>query len=131
MGAVLLGTAIGFGVGIAGTGLGGLSGLFFPGLSPSGQGGLLSLSSGVMLGVVFWDLYPEFWRLGPAYGLGGFLAGLAFILLVRGFWGREGRRRPGGNGPPVETCAKFTRIGVVLGSGSGAHMVRDGVAGGM
>ena len=128
MGAVLLGTAIGFGVGIAGTGLGGLSGLFFPGLSPSGQGGLLSLSSGVMLGVVFWDLYPEFWRLGPAYGLGGFLAGLAFILLVRGFWGREERRRPERNGESCETFAKFTRTGVLLGIGIGAHNFPEGVA---
>lgn len=128
MGAVLLGTALGFGVGIAGTGLGGLSGLFFPGFSPAGQGGLLSLSAGVMLGVVFWDLCPGFWRLGPAYGLGGFLAGLAFILLVRGFWGREERRRPGGNGPPVETFAKFTRTGVLLGIGIGAHNFPEGVA---
>lgn len=128
MGAVLLGTAAGFGVGIAGTALGGLSGLFFPGLSPAGQGGLLSLSAGVMLGVVFWDLIPEFWRLGPAYGLGGFLAGLAFILLVRGFWGREERHSPARNGDASATFAKFTRTGVLLGIGIGAHNFPEGVA---
>lgn len=125
MSAVLIGTAIGFTVGIAGTTLGGLSALFFPGLSPAGQGELLSLSAGVMLGVVLWDLNPEFWRLGPAYGVGGFLAGLAFILLIRKFWGQK---EPHAQERNEESFAKFTRTGVLLGVGIGVHNFPEGVA---
>jgi len=118
---VLLGAAVGFAVGILGTVLGGMSALLLPEISPAKQGRLLGFSAGVMLGVVFWDLYPEFYRLGPAYGAGGFLAGLGFILFLRRFSVQVNRKE--------EKCfSKFTKAGVLLGIGIGIHNFPEGVA---
>lgn len=118
---MLLGTGVGFAVGILGTVLGGLNAFLLPEISPAKQGELLGLSAGVMLGVVFWDLYPEFWRLGPAYGAGGFLAGLAFILYLRRFSVQVNRKE--------EKCLhKFTKAGILLGVGIAVHNFPEGVA---
>lgn len=112
---------LGFLVGMLGTGLGGLSAIFLPRISPYRQGTLVGFSGGVMLGVVIWDLFPEAFRLGPTYGLGGLLAGVLFILILRAWINskEEGDR---------DIFIRFTRTGVLLSIGIAVHNLPEGVA---
>lgn len=128
---VLFATGLGFLVGMLGTGLGGLSALIIPDLSPGHQGKLVGFSGGVMIGIVIWDLAPEAYALGPTYGLGGFLAGALFVLLLKSSVGKGKVKsdQTGGTENDMEaTRLRFTRTAVLLSVGIGVHNLPEGVA---
>ena len=119
---VLLATAIGFLVGIAGTVAGG--GMVLGWRNPSGrsQACLLGFSGGIMLAVVFFDLWPEAWHYG---GLIFTATGTVMGILLIGFFDRLLFFLPGIGG---QEFSRFTRTGLLLGLGIGTHNFPEGVA---
>ena len=121
MASVLLATILGFVVGVAGTAGGGALVLAWPNPSRANQACLLGLSGGIMLAVVFFDLWPGAWHLGgPAYTAAGTFVG---ILLV-GFFDQILPSLPA-LGPRL---TRFARTGLLIGLGIGTHNFPEGVA---
>ncbi|MGE5528826.1 MAG: ZIP family metal transporter [Patescibacteria group bacterium] len=121
MARVVLAALVGFVVGLAGTICGG--GLALAWLRPSrlSQALLLGLSGGIMLAVVFFDLWPEAWHHGGALytaagtGLGVMLIG-AFDRILPAIPGLGGR------------LSRLAMTGLLIGLGIGTHNFPEGVA---
>jgi len=118
MGIILAASFLGLLVGVGGAGLGGLVAIFVPRITKQQQSFLLGFSSGIMLGVVGWDLLPEAWGLAPSYGLGGLLAGVLFILCLRRFY----------QTPTQDETSRFSQAGILLGVGMALHNFPEGIA---
>jgi len=116
MGTVLAATAVGFGLGLAGTAAGGLLVLVRRRPSPAWQTRLLGLAGGIMLAVSFFDLWPSARRSGGLWPTGwGTAAGVMLVGLLDFFL-------------PPRSMTRFIRAGLLLGLGIGAHNFPEGVA---
>lgn len=122
MAAIISAALVGFFVGMAGTACGGLSVLAWRRPSRPAQAWLIGISSGIMLAVVFFDLWPEAWHTGGApflavgTGLGVILIGLFDYVLPR---------FPVAGG---ERMSKAAKTGFLIGLGIGTHNFPEGVA---
>lgn len=112
---------IGFGVGIFGTVLGGLW-ICRIGNTLAKQSWLLSLSGGIMVAIVLFDLVPESLHLGgiiPA-GAGVVLGGWLVYFFETFFQMIPWCRR--------HSFSKATKIGLLMGLGIGSHNFPEGIA---
>lgn len=110
--------AIGFLVGILGTGLGGVMMLALPKLSATKQSMLIGGSGGIMVAVVIWDLWPEAYHFHPLSAIGGALTGVFFVLLA-GVLMKIKRKG---------MINRFTQTGILMGMGIGVHNFPEGLA---
>lgn len=119
---IIKATLLGLITGVSGTLAGGLIVLGRFSSSLSKQSWLLGFSGGIMIAVVFFDLWPEAWSFGGFYPT---VIGTAIgMLLVQYFdkilalvpWYRR------------HNFPKLARIGILLGLGIGAHNFPEGVA---
>ena len=118
---VLLATVIGFLVGVAGTACGGLAVLAWAHPGRRAQAGLLGISGGIMLAVVFFDLWPEAWQAG---GLIYTAVGTGMGVLLIGSFDRFLPARPA----EEDSFARLTRTGLLIGLSIGTHNFPEGVA---
>lgn len=121
MDAVLGAMALGFGIGLAGTACGGALVLVWRRPSPRLQSQLLGLAGGVMLAVVFFDLWPAAWHAG---GFRYTALGTAVGVLLVGVLDLCLPALPGAERP----LAGMARVGLLLGLGIGTHNFPEGVA---
>lgn len=83
--------------GVCGTGLGGLFGVLFKGKSEKTVAVLLNFSAGVMLSLVFFDLFPEaLLNGGLALSLLGLMLGFCSVFLLNDITARFALLREGG-----------------------------------
>ncbi|MGE5552037.1 MAG: ZIP family metal transporter [Bacteroidota bacterium] len=118
---VLFAAILGFLVGVAGTVCGGGLVLAWRNPSRKGQAWLLGLSGGIMLAVVFFDLWPEAWHSG-GIAFSSLGTGLGFLLI--GFLDHILPSLPGLG----QRLTKHTRTGLLIGLGIGTHNFPEGVA---
>lgn len=122
MSAVLIATWLGFLVGVAGTVCGGGAVLAWRHPSRRSQAWLLGFSGGIMLAVVFFDLWPEAWHIGgPIFAITGTAIGVVAI-------GSFGWLLPHLPGVESTRLSRFTKTGLLIGLGIGVHNFPEGVA---
>lgn len=115
-------TLLGFLVGVSGTLIGGVLILYRFSNSLSKQSWLLGFSGGIMVAVVFFDLWPEALHFGGIYPLIiGSCIGIILVQYFDGFlqlipWYRE------------REFSKVIKVGIMLGLGIGVHNFPEGVA---
>jgi ZIP family zinc transporter len=113
---ILAATTVGFLVGVVGTLFGGGLVLAWPRPSKKSQAWLLGLSGGIMLAVVFFDLWPGAWHSGgPIFTTIGTGTG---VLLI-GFFDRL---------IPASFGSRYAKTGLLIGLSIGAHNFPEGVA---
>ncbi|MCL6592161.1 MAG: ZIP family metal transporter [Firmicutes bacterium] len=118
----ILATLLGFMVGISGTIIGGLIALGRGRSSPEKQGWLLGFSGGIMIAVVFYDLWPEAWHYGGlsptliGTGAGLFLVHFADPIFKLIPWYKQ------------HQFSRIIKTGILLGLGIAVHNFPEGVA---
>ncbi len=115
-------TLVGLVVGLAGTLPGGLYILSGSGRGASRQSWLLGFSGGIMIAVVIFDLWPESVHFG---GVMPALLGTAVGMVLVQYFDRLLRIVPWYR---KRHFSRFTKVGILLGVGIGAHNFPEGVA---
>ncbi|HHY81803.1 MAG TPA: ZIP family metal transporter [Clostridiales bacterium] len=121
---MVLSTVAGTASGIIGTGLGGAFAFLLNKPSKRWLSSLLSLSAGLMLSVVCFDLLPRSFELG-GFGTGilGTLIGILFIAAVQEMLDRS--KSSSGRGSKKKNYAK---TGILIGIGIAIHNFPEGLA---
>lgn len=120
--AVLGATLVAFFMGVGGTAAGGVFVLSFKRPSARTQTLLIGLSAGIMLMVVFLDLFPEAWKAGgwPLCLLGAFMGLFLVQTLDAALPKMPGIRDRG--------LSRYSHAGLLLGLGIALHNFPEGVA---
>ena len=121
---VILGMAAGTAAGIIGTGLGGAFAFLLKNPSRRWLSAILSMSAGLMIAVVCFDLLPRSFELGGfGTGLAGTAAGVIAIAALQEllFYRKSGKVKgsPGKN---------YLRTGILIGTGIALHNFPEGLA---
>lgn len=116
-------TVVGTAAGIAGTGLGGALAFLLSSPGKRYLSTVLSMSAGLMMAVVCFDLLPRAFELGGLFtGLTGTILGIAVIALLQSVISTENAQtRSGGKKNYVQT-------GLLLGIGIALHNFPEGLA---
>ncbi|NLG86018.1 MAG: ZIP family metal transporter [Firmicutes bacterium] len=118
-------TIIGTLAGVVGTGLGGLISIIAGNRRDSTLGFVLAFSGGVMLSVVFADLFPEALRLGGIpTSLVGLSLGIALLLLLDLYLPHSHFLSLGCN----DRHSRFLQSSLLLGLGIAMHNLPEGLA---
>jgi len=120
----LFSTIIGASAGIIGTGLGGAMAFILERPGKRFLSMLLSLSSGLMIAVVCFDLLPEAFEIGGLfYGLLGTALGVVAIILCEEFINTRLSRIKSGY-----SSNKYIQTGILVGIGIALHNLPEGLA---
>lgn len=121
---LLYSSIIGTSAGIIGTGIGGAMAFILKRPGKRFLSILLSLSSGLMLAVVCFDLLPESFQMGGLhYGILGIILGGAMIIAFEGLINSYIRSKGSANSPN-----KYIRAGILMGIGIALHNLPEGLA---
>ncbi|QXM06724.1 ZIP family metal transporter [Crassaminicella indica] len=108
-------TLVGLGVGVLGTGLGGIVTFFIKDPGNRFLSFILGLSSGLMLSIVCFDLLPEAFYIGELYiGILGIITGVLIIAFIDGLLPKYNK--------------SFIKTGLLLGIGISLHNFPEGLA---
>jgi ZIP family zinc transporter len=121
---VILGMAAGTAAGIIGTGLGGAFAFLLKNPSRRWLSAILSMSAGLMIAVVCFDLLPRSFELGGfGTGLAGTAAGVIAIAALQEllFYRKSGKVK----GSPAKN---YLRTGILIGTGIALHNFPEGLA---
>lgn len=128
----MLGTVVGSAAGIIGTGLGGAFAFFLNKPSKRFLSTLLSMSAGLMMAVVCFDLLPRSFELsGFSAGLVGTLIGIAVIAALQNFLYRKqsgSSTLPGSSTLRSRRSKNYARTGILIGIGIALHNFPEGLA---
>lgn len=119
---LLKATLLGLLTGISGTLTGGLIVLYRFSYNLPKQSWLLGFSAGIMIAVVFFDLWPEAWYHGGFYPT---LIGTGIGMLLVQYFDKILRLFPGYR---RHNYSKLAKVGILLGLGIGTHNFPEGVA---
>ncbi len=123
MSSLLVVTLVGFAAGMVGTGTGGAMAITLRSPSKRLLSVLLSLSGGLMISVVCFDLLPEAFEVGnTSYGVTGILIGV-FALIVMGELIPKPRNIKGGG-----KGMRYIKTGILMGVGIATHNFPEGLA---
>ncbi|HZJ83129.1 MAG TPA: ZIP family metal transporter [Clostridia bacterium] len=121
---LLYSSIIGASAGIIGTGLGGAMAFILDKPGKRFLSILLSLSSGLMLAVVCFDLLPESFEMGSIYsGIIGIICGVAMIIGCEGLINSYIS-----NKRPTYSPNRYIRTGILMGIGIALHNLPEGLA---
>jgi len=122
----VLGTVVGSAAGIIGTGLGGAFAFLLNNPSKRFLSTLLSMSAGLMMAVVCFDLLPRSFELsGFGTGLSGTIIGVAVIAVLQELLSRK---QSGSRGFKNRRSKNYARTGILIGIGIALHNFPEGLA---
>ena len=120
----MISTVVGTLAGILGTGLGGLIAFFINNPSKRWLSTILSISAGLMLGVVCFDLLPRSFELGSfGVGLLGTLIGVISMAILQEVLSKNTDR-----GVVRARSKNHSRTGILIGIGIALHNFPEGLA---
>lgn len=123
---LVLGTVVGSAAGIIGTGLGGAFGFLLNNPSKRFLSTLLSMSAGLMMAVVCFDLLPRSFELsGFGVGLSGTIIGVAVIAVLQELLLRKQSRIKSLRN---SRSKNYARTGILIGIGIALHNFPEGLA---
>ncbi len=123
---LVLGTVVGSAAGIIGTGLGGAFAFLLNNPSKRFLSTLLSMSAGLMMAVVCFDLLPRSFELsGFGTGLSGTIIGVAVIAVLQELLSRK---QSGSRGFKNRRSKNYARTGILIGIGIALHNFPEGLA---
>ncbi len=133
---LIISTVVGSLAGVIGTGLGGVIAYFLNNPSKRWLSTLLSISAGLMLGVVCFDLLPRSFELGSfGVGLIGTIIGVIIMALLQEILSRRGEKRAGKllekhiDKRVVRSSSKsLSQTGILIGIGIALHNFPEGLA---